>query len=138
MAATPASNDLADAPSTSTSQSDAEVVPVNHIVLIAKVTSPPERHTLPSGDEVVSFGVSVPRDEGGVDAVPIQAGPAPGPGKRRGPGQIGRRILADAERLQPGTWVRVEGRLRRRWWAAGGMRRSRVEVAAASVALVEP
>ena len=132
------SSELSDAPSISASQdvTDAEMVPVNHIVLIAKVTSPPERQALPSGDEVVSFGVSVPRDEGGVDAIPIQAGPAPGPGGRPGPGQIGRRLLADAERLQTGTWVQVEGRLRRRWWAAGGMRRSRVEVAATSVGVV--
>lgn len=111
---------------------------MNHVVLLAKVTSPPERQSLPSGDEVVSFGVSVPRDGGGVDAIPIQAGPAPGPGRRAGPGQTGRKLLADAERLTTSTWVRVEGRLRRRWWAAGGTRRSRVEVAATAVTVVTP
>ncbi len=105
----------------------------NEVQLAGKVTAAPERRTLPSGDEVVSFGVSVPREGGGTDAIPVQVGPAPGPGGRPGPGQVGRRRLAAAERLQVGVWVAVEGRIRRRWWATAGARRSRIEVAATSV-----
>jgi single-strand DNA-binding protein len=105
----------------------------NLVQLVAKVSSVPDRRVLPSGDEVVSFGVSVPRDEGGVDAVPVQVGPAPPTGRRPVAGQVGRRLLARAEALEVGTWVAIEGRLRRRWWAAAGARRSRVEVAATSI-----
>lgn len=114
----------------------AEPVPVNHVRVVAKVTTVPERQQLPSGDEVVSFGVSVPRPGGGSDAIPVQAGPAPGPGRRPAAGQVGRRLLADVERLEAGDWVSIEGRLRRRWWDAGGARRSRIEVAVASCVVV--
>jgi single-strand DNA-binding protein len=108
----------------------------NQVHLIATVTTPPERRVLPSGDEVVSFGVSVPRDEGGTDAIPIQVGPAPPTGGRPGPGQAGRRLLAGADRLHTGDRVAIRGRLRRRWWEAAGMRRSRIEVSATAIEVI--
>lgn len=106
---------------------------VNEVHVVAKVTTAPERRRLPSGDEVVAFGISVRRPGGGVDAVPVQVGPAPPSGRRPSAGQVGRRILADAQRFQVGQRVEIRGRLQRRWWAAGGGRRSRVEVVACSV-----
>ena len=140
MAATPANatsqHHEATSDPTGLVDGSVEPVPVNHVRLVAKVTSVPERQRLPSGDEVVGFGVSIPRAGGGSDAIPAQAGPAPGPGGRPAPGQVGRRLLADVERLETGRWVEIEGRLRRRWWDAGGVRRSRIEVAVETLAVV--
>jgi single-stranded DNA-binding protein len=68
--------------------------------------------------------------------VPVQVGPAPPRGGRAKPGQVGRRLLAEVERLGPGDRVEVRGALRRRWWDAGGARRSRIEVAASEIAPV--
>jgi single-stranded DNA-binding protein len=111
---------------------------VNDVRLEGRVTSVPRRRTLPSGDEVVDLTLAVKREVGGVDAVPVQVGPGPGPGQRRGSGQVGRRTLAAAERLTPGDRLRVAGCIRRRWWAAAGQRRSRIEVAATSVERLAP
>jgi single-strand DNA-binding protein len=112
---------------------DEGAVDRNEVRLTGRVSGPPERRALPSGDEVVRFRLVVRRDDGASDTVPIQVGPAPGPGGRRRPGQSGRRALAGAERLRPGSRVAVHGRLRRRWWEAGGARRSRLEVVADEV-----
>jgi single-stranded DNA-binding protein len=69
--------------------------------------------------------------------VAARSGPgAPGPDDEHDPaGPAGE--LARAERLTPGTRVEVEGQLRRRWWEAGGARRSRVEVLASAIAPVD-
>jgi single-strand DNA-binding protein len=111
---------------------------VNDVRLEGRVSSEPRRRTLPSGDEVVEVTLAVSREAGGVDAVPVQVGPGPGPGRRRTGEQVGRRVLAAAERLAPGDRLRVVGRLRRRWWAAAGQRRSRIEVAATSIERLVP
>ena len=108
----------------------------NIVRLVGRITTAPERRSLPSGDEVVSLRIVVRRPDGIVDTVPVQVGPAPGAGRRAGPGQVGRRSLSAAERLSTGTRVRVEGRLRRRWWQAGGARRSMLEVNASVIAPV--
>ncbi len=105
-------------------------VDVNEAALVAKVTTAPERRQLPSGDDVVHFGVVARRPDGGADALPVQVGPAPPAGGRPSGTQVGRRLLADVERLQVGQRVAVTGRLQRRWWVAGGARRSRIEVLA--------
>jgi hypothetical protein len=36
----------------------------------------------------------------------------------------------------PGTWVTVDGCLQRRWWQAGGGRRSQLQVVATAMASV--
>jgi single-strand DNA-binding protein len=108
----------------------------NEVHLRGRLSGRPERRALPSGDEVLHLRVLLRRPDGGTDVVPVQVGPAPAPGRRRG-GQVGRRALARAERLTPGTRVEVEGQLRRRWWEAGGARRSRVEVLASAIAPVD-
>lgn len=106
---------------------------VNQVTLIAKVTTAPTRRDLPSGDQVVGFGVSVRRPIGVVDALPVQVGPAPPSGSRPTSGQVGRRVLTTAERLEVGHRVEVRGRLQRRWWETVGGRRSRIEVVATSI-----
>jgi single-strand DNA-binding protein len=107
---------------------------VNAVRLRGRISTEPDRRTLPSGDEVVRLRLVVRRPEGaGVDAVDVSVGPAPPAGGRRGAGQVGRRVLATAERLAPDQRVEVVGELQRRWWAAGGARRSRLEVRATAV-----
>lgn len=113
---------------------------VNAVRVRGRVSTTPERRHLPSGDEVVALRVVVRREDGTtVDAIEVSVGPGPGPGARRGAGQVGRRVLATAERLAVDDRVEVVGQLRRRWWDAGGSRRSRLEVRGTSVArVVEP
>lgn len=107
---------------------------VNAVRLRGRLSVPPERRTLPSGDEVVRLRLVVRRsDQAGVDAIDISVGPAPPAGKRRTDGQVGRRLLASAQRLEPDQRLEVVGELQRRWWAAGGSRRSRLEVRATAV-----
>ena len=115
------------------SPAPAAVDDVNEVTLVARITTAPTLRELPSGDEVVAFGVSVRRPTEGVDALPVQVGPAPPAGTRPRAGQIGRRALLAATQLAVGDRVEVRGRLQRRWWDAGGVRRSRIEVAATSV-----
>lgn len=108
---------------------------VNEVRIVGRASGDPERRTLPSGDEVVLLRVVVPRPGGGADTLPVSVGPAPRRG-RPGVGQVGRRLLATAERTTPGTRVEVRGELRRRWWATGAGRASRIEVRARSVAAI--
>jgi single-strand DNA-binding protein len=108
----------------------------NEVRLRGRLSGTPERRQLPSGDEVVRLRLVLARGDGVTDAIPVQVGPAPGPGRRARNGQTGRRALTDAERLLPGSWVSVEGRLQRRWWQAGGGRRSQLEVVATALAPV--
>jgi single-strand DNA-binding protein len=105
----------------------------NEVRLVGRVSGAPERRSLPSGDELVSMRLVVSRRPTGVDTLDISVGPAPPPGARRREGQVGRRLLATAERLEPGDRVEVRGSLRRRWWGTGGVRQSRVEVRAEQV-----
>lgn len=105
----------------------------NEVELVGRLSGPVERRALPSGDELAEFRVVVRRHGGRADTLPVQLGPAPPAGVRKGRRSVGRRELAAALRLDPGRRVRVVGSLRRRWWRAGGARRSRVEVAATSV-----
>jgi len=111
---------------------------VNEVRVVGRASAPPERKTLPSGDEVVLLRVVVPRASGrGADTLPVAVGPAPLRG-RPGPDQVGRRLLAQAERANAGDQVEVLGELRRRWWSAGTGRASRIEIRATSVTVVDP
>lgn len=111
----------------------------NEVQLVGRLSGQVERRALPSGDELAELRVVVRRRGGGADTLPVQLGPAPSAGGRKGKRPVGRRELAAVLRLAPGRRVRVVGSLRRRWWQAGGARRSRVEVAATSVvALPDP
>ncbi len=123
-----------------TSARTTSVVPAaqgsNAVALVGRVTSAPELRELPSGDEVVVVGISVPRVGEGSDAIPLSFGPAPASGRRPRADQTGRRLLLRALRLPEGALVRVEGQLRRRWWATPTGRRSRIEVRVGVVELL--
>jgi single-strand DNA-binding protein len=107
---------------------------VNAVRLRGRLSSTPQRRALPSGDEVVNLRVVVRREDAtSVDTVDVSVGPGPGAGGRARPGGVGRRQLAQAERLAVDQRVEVVGQLRRRWWDAGGARRSRLEVRATAV-----
>lgn len=110
----------------------------NEVQLRGRVSGTPERRRLPSGDEVVRLRLVLARSDGVTDAIPVQVGPAPGPGRRARSGQTGRRDLAHAERLPSGVWIAVAGRLQRRWWQAGGGRRSQLEVVATALTPIDP
>jgi len=91
---------------------------MNIVLLHGLLTREPEVRSLPSGDEVTSFDLTV-RDEGyETEVVPISWHAAPA------------NVI---DKLEPGSEVIVTGRVRRRFFRAGGMTQSRTEVSATSV-----
>lgn len=80
----------------------------NEILLVGRVTSPPVDRTLPSGDVVRSWRVTVDRDDedGRFDVVDCTAWTA--------------RVQRAAASWQRGDVVEIEGALRRRFWRGGG------------------
>ena len=95
---------------------------LNEVVLTGRVSAPPEERELPSGDHLVTFRVIVdrPPERGStkraVDVIDVAC--------------WGARTRRSALRLSAGDAVRVEGSLRRRFFAAGAGRASRYEVEA--------
>jgi len=89
---------------------------MNIVVLRGHLSRPPERRQLPSGAELVTYEVTVEREGGRAESVPVvwEAAGAP----------------AD---LEPDTEVVVVGRVRRRFFRAGGTTQSRTEVVADGV-----
>ena len=90
---------------------------MNLSVATGHLTRPPERRTLPSGEELVSYdlGVTGPGDR--VESVPV-AWPSP---------------PSSAADLGEGDAVLVVGRVRRRFFRTGGATQSRTELVAAAV-----
>lgn len=95
---------------------------LSDVTIVGRLGSRVEERTLPSGDVITVFTVVVDRRHRRgdvtttvkVDAIPCQAAvPA-----------VQRRLLA----LEPGQWVRAEGRLRRRFWRSGTGLGSAMEV----------
>jgi single-strand DNA-binding protein len=92
------------------------------VVIVGRLGSRVDQRELPSGDAVTVFTVVVDRPPGSrapgsrvrVDAIACQAFRA----------TVVRRLGA----LEPGTWVRAEGRLRRRFWRTGAGLGSAMEV----------
>ncbi len=95
---------------------------LNEVTLVGRVSAPPELRELPSGDQLVTLRVVVdrPPTKGAkkrtVDAIDVACWT--------------RRTQRSATGLTPDDGVRVEGALRRRFFAAGGGRASRYEVEA--------
>jgi single-strand DNA-binding protein len=95
---------------------------LNDVTLVGRVSAAPEQRDLPSGDRLVTFRVVVdrPPDRGStkraVDVIDVACWS----------GRSQRSALA----LDPGEGVRVEGALRRRFFATGSGRASRYEVEA--------
>ncbi len=100
--------------------------PCNEVVLVGRVSAAPERRELPSGDELVTLRVVVDRPprrgstRRQVDVIDVAC--------------WSRRTQRSAAGLAADDDVRVEGALRRRFFAAGGSRASRYEVEASRVA----
>lgn len=100
----------------------------NTVTLVGRLSVAPSALTLPSGDELVSFRLVVPRSAAArrrskqtVDTFECSVWPA----------KLRRRVL----KLEPGSTVRVSGELRRRFSRSGGAPASWVCI---DVALVEP
>jgi single-strand DNA-binding protein len=91
---------------------------MNVTVLQGCLSRPPERRELPSGDVVVNYELTVPAAEGRpAESVPVVWPDPP----------------SAAASYEPEDAVVVIGRVRRRFFRAGGVTQSRTEVVAAHV-----
>lgn len=91
---------------------------INLVVLEGVLARPAQDVELPSGSRLLSLEVTVRRDEGAAESVPVAWFDPP----------------AWATSLDAGAEVVVSGRVRRRFFRAGGATQSRTEVVAARVA----
>ena len=90
---------------------------MNIVILRGVLSRPAEQRELPSGDVIVAYEVRIGYEDGPADSVPVVWAAPKGQG------------LLDA-----GTEVVVTGRVRRRFYRAGGATQSRTEVVADAVA----
>jgi single-strand DNA-binding protein len=86
----------------------------NLVVLVGRLARPAEQRDLPSGDRLVAYEVTVARPGARAEGVPVVWLGAP----------------ASAADLDVDTLVLVIGRVRRRFFRAGGTTQSRTEVVA--------
>ncbi len=90
----------------------------NVVVLVGRLARPAQLRHLPSGDSLVEYQLTVPRAEGQrAESVPVVWEKAP----------------PSAAELDTDTEVVVVGRVRRRFFRAGGGTQSRTEVVADAV-----
>lgn len=90
---------------------------VNTVLLRGRLAAAPELRTLPSGDELCSFRLTVDRPPGSrarVDSIDCSA--------------AGARVRRTIERARPGDELAVRGSLHRRFWRSPGGLASRYEV----------
>jgi single-strand DNA-binding protein len=90
----------------------------NQVFLRGRLASTPVLRTLPSGDELCSFRLTVPRPAGDrvrVDSLDCASTRA--------------RVRRTVERAEPGDELEVSGSLHRRFWRSPGGLGSRYEVA---------
>jgi single-strand DNA-binding protein len=116
---------------TQTKDQAADEVAANDVRLVGRVTGEPVAVELPSGDVLVTFRISVPRE---VPAgVPARRGQAVDsvPCTVWSP-RLRRSVLG----WRAGDLVEVGGAVRCRFFQAGGATRSRVEVEAASARII--
>jgi single-strand DNA-binding protein len=101
---------------------------VNTVTLVGRVSAAPDARDLPSGDRLVTLRVVVDRPPGrgstkrAVDVIDVAC--------------WSKRTQRTATSLTPDDTVRVEGALRRRFFATGAGRASRYEVEAARLVRV--
>ncbi len=114
------------------------------MTLVGRVSAEPERRDLPSGDALVTLRVVVDRPPQKTAQKTTQKAAQSGPQKgarKRAVDVIDvacwtKRTQRTAGGLEAGDGVRVEGALRRRFFAAGGGRASRYEVEASRLVRV--
>ncbi|MET0998309.1 MAG: single-stranded DNA-binding protein [Marmoricola sp.] len=100
----------------------------NEVTLVGRVSAAPERRDLPSGDQLVTLRVVVDRppqkgvSKRAVDVIDVACWT--------------KRTQRTATGLEADDGVRVEGSLRRRFFATGGGRASRYEVEASRLVRV--
>ena len=92
------------------------------VVLQGVLSRHPEERVLPSGDRLVAYEVSVRSREGAAESVPVVWPDAP----------------VDGGGMLAGAEVVVTGRVRRRFFRAGGATQSRTEVVADVVVPARP
>lgn len=90
---------------------------MNVAILRGRLSSPPREQQLASGDRLVSLEVTTRVEHGPADSVPVAWFPGSGP----------------TPAWEAGQEVVVVGRVRRRFFRAGGATASRTEVVASSV-----
>lgn len=90
---------------------------MNVVVLHGVLSRPPEERALPSGDRLIAYEVTIRTDGAPAESVPVCWLDPP----------------ARASSLERGTEVVVTGRVRRRFFRAGGATASRTEVVATAV-----
>ncbi len=90
---------------------------LNIVMLRGRLSRPAELRVLPSGDRLVALELSVPRSGGKTESVPVVWHDPP----------------AAAQDLDVDQAVVVLGRVRRRFFRAGGATQSRTEVVAETV-----
>lgn len=90
---------------------------MNVVVLRGRLSRPARQRQLDSGTRLVNYELTVVNDEGPVDTVPVVWIDAPG----------------RASEYAEGTELVVVGRVRRRFFKAGGSTQSRTEVVAVRV-----
>lgn len=107
---------------------------LNEIRISGRLSADADIKDLASGDVLVLLKVVVGRAAGNrVDSLPVVVGPGPEKGRRRDATQPARRTVARATKLSEGDRVLVEGWLKRHFWDAGGVRRSRLQVVATEI-----
>ena len=90
---------------------------MNVSIVRGTLSRPPDTRTLASGASIVSYDVTVRPDEGPAETVPVSWFDPP----------------ASAAKLGEGDEVLVTGRVRRRFYRAGGRTQSRTDVVADTV-----
>ena len=95
---------------------------LNVVVVSGQLARPSQQVELPSGSRLASFEVTVRRTDGPTEVVPVTWLDPP----------------AWAVELDAGTAVVVAGRIRRRFFRAGGTTQSRTEVVAERMAPRRP
>ncbi|MDR7255832.1 single-strand DNA-binding protein [Nocardioides sp. BE266] len=116
---------------TQTKERAGDEVVANDVRLVGRVTGEPTALELPSGDVLVTFRISVPREgrsgpqqgrSQGVDSVPCTVWSP----------RLRRSVLG----WRAGDLVEVSGAVRCRFFQAGGATRSRVEVEASAARII--
>ena len=107
---------------------------MNIVVLVGRLSSPPRRTELPSGDERWAFELSCASDP----ASPVPAASVAGETVTLSVPVAVAHPVAGIEEFDTGTELVVAGVVRRRFYRAGSVTQSRTEVVAQAVVAITP